>query len=449
MLRLELAIKRVGATRVAMDTIEVLFNTIHPRDRLRIELRRLLGRLRTLDVTVMVTSERGDGDLTRDGIEEYVSDCVILLDQRVRDQVTTRRMRIIKYRGSTHDTDEFPFVIDSRGLAVLPATTTSFEHQVLTDTVSSGVPQLDDMLGTHGFYRGSSILITGGPGTGKSTLLAAMAREVASRGERCLMLSFEESSSQIVRNMRSVAIDLEPGIASGLLTIRAHRPAWWGLETHLVKIIGAIDELQPACVLIDPISVLRGTRDEVASMLARLIHTLKARGITAVLAAVTNGITDPNSDLLISSFVDTWISMSNVEHGGERNRGINVLKSRGMSHSNQVREFVLSDAGIHISDVYSGPGGVLMGTARRQQELKDQLAAQERTDEAEVVASQARHRIAAIKAQIAMLTAERAAEEAAWRRLEIAARKQTEMRATGTATIRRSRGGTVEGDGPE
>lgn len=210
----------------------------------------------------MVTSERGDGDLTRDGIEEYVSDCVILLDQRVRNQVTTRRMRIIKYRGSTHDADEFPFVIDSRGFSVLPATTTGYEHEVRTDTVSSGVPELDDMLGTHGFYRGSSILITGGPGTGKSTLLAAMAREISNRGERCLMLSFEESSSQIVRNMRSVAIDLEPGIASGLLTIRAHRPAWWGLETHLVKIIAAIDELEPTCVLIDPISVLRGTRDE-------------------------------------------------------------------------------------------------------------------------------------------------------------------------------------------
>jgi circadian clock protein KaiC len=254
------------------------------------------------------------------------------------------------------------------------------------------------------------------------------------------LLSFEESPLQIVRNMRSIGIDLEDSLASGLLAIESRRAAWWGLETHLAKIAALVDEFEPACVLIDPISVLRGPRDEVASMLARLVHTLKGRGITAVLTALSDIEADDRNDVLVTSLVDTWIRVSNFEQAGERNRGVNVLKSRGMSHSNQVRELLLSEAGIQIADVYSGPGGVLMGTARREQELHDQLVAQDRAEQAELAAQQSRQRLASLAAQIAGLEAERAAQEAEARIAERAAAAQHEMRATGATVLLRSRG---------
>lgn len=274
-----------------------------------------------------------------------------------------------------------------------------------------------------------------------------MAREVAAGGERCLLLSFEESPQQIIRNMRSIAIDLEQSLASGLLTIESQRPAWWGLETHLDKITDLIDQLEPACVLVDPVSAFRGPPDEVAAMLARLIYLFKARGITAVMSAATDLEGERSVDVLISSLVDTWINVTNFEHDGERNRAINILKSRGMSHSNQMRELLISDNGINIADVYAGPGGVLMGTARRSQELEDQFTARDRADQAELAAYRTDQRLAALDAQIAALKAERAAEEAESRRIAAVAVTRGEFRASSVDALLRSRGAAVDDKG--
>jgi circadian clock protein KaiC len=372
-LRLGAAIDAVGAKRVVIDTIETLFGAFSNTAVLRSELRRLLVWLKERGVTAVITGERGDGGLTRYGIEEYVSDCVIVLDHRVTEQTSTRRLRILKYRGSLHGTNEYPFLIGDSGVSVLPITSAGLQHEVSTERVSTGVGRLDSMLGDGGYYKGSTVLINGTAGTGKSTLAAQFCDAACHSGQRAMYFAFEESQTQIVRNMSSVGIELQPWIDAGLLQFRCSRPSLLGLEAHLFAIQRDVGEFDPAVVVMDPVSdLLRiGSGADVSAMLTRQVDYLKARGVTTLFTSL---VSESGSEAQITSLVDTSILVKTMEGNGELNRVLHVAKSRGMAHSNQIREFLLTDQGIELADVYVGPQGVLTGSARQAQE------AQERTD---------------------------------------------------------------------
>jgi circadian clock protein KaiC len=378
-LRLGFAIDEVGAKRVVLDTLEALFGGFSNEALLRAELRRLFRWLKDKGVTAVITGERGEGQLTRQGLEEYVSDCVILLDNRVRDQISTRRLRIVKYRGTTHGTNEYPFLIDERGFSVLPASSSaSLNHPASSERIPTGVERLDAMLGGEGYYRGSSILVSGTAGTGKTSLAAHFADATCRRGERCLYLAFEESPAQLIRNMNTIGIDLAPWTKKGLLRLEASRPALHGLEMHLVQTHKLVNEFKPHVVVIDPISNLtdNATEADTHSMLVRLMDFLKSREITSMFVHLTSGGDAwEKTDVGVSSLIDTWLLVRDIELGGERNRGMYVVKSRGMKHSNQIREFVITPQGIRLDDVYVGPEGVLTGSMRAAQEVREKAAA--------------------------------------------------------------------------
>ena len=413
-IRLALAIDTVGAKRVVLDTIETLFGGFTNQGVLRSELRRLFRWLKDKKVTCVITGERGDGALTRQGLEEYVSDCVILLDHRVTEQVSTRRLRIVKYRGSVHGTNEYPFLIDEHGISVLPVTGLGLTHESSNERVSSGVPQLDQMLGGEGYYRGSSILATGTAGTGKTSLAAHFALSTCKRGERCLYLAFEESPSQLLRNMRSINVNLEPYRRNGLLQLHASRPTLLGLEAHLVQIHKMVTEFEPSAVIVDPISnfIASGSAADAQAMLLRLIDFLKEKQITAMFTHLTSGGKPAEAtDMGVSSLIDTWLLVRDIEVGGERNRGLYVIKSRGMAHSNQVREFLITSRGIALQDVYIGPEGVLTGSLRAAQEARERAASLLRRQEIQRKQREIERRRAATRAQIAALKLELEAAE--------------------------------------
>jgi circadian clock protein KaiC len=374
-IRLGYAIDSIGAKRVVLDTIENLFSGLSNTAILRAELRRLFQWLKEKGVTAVITGEQGEGMLTRQGLEEYVSDCVILLEHNVINQIGTRVLRVVKYRGTTHGTNEYPFLIDEDGISVLPVTSLLLNHNVSSERVSSGVPSLDDMVGGNGFYRGSSILVSGTAGTGKTSLAAYFADATCKRKEKCIYFAFEESPQQIIRNMRSINIDLDSHVKKGLLHFHASRPTLYGLEMHLVVIHKMIKELKPQTVILDPITnlITVGSVSQVKSMLVRLIDFLQAEQITVVFTALSlNTIVNEQTDEGVSSLVDAWILVRDIESNGERNRGLYLMKSRGMKHSNQVREFVINDEGIELVDVYLGPTGVLTGSAREEQQLLEE-----------------------------------------------------------------------------
>jgi len=408
-IRLNHAIDSIGAKRVVLDTIESLFGGLTNENILRAELRRLFHWLKEKGVTAIITGERGEGTLTRHGLEEYVSDCVILLDNRVEGQISTRRLRIVKYRGSAHGTNEYPFLIDEKGISVLPITSIGLQHDVSTERISSGIPRLDTMLGGEGYYRGSSILISGTAGTGKTSIAAHFAKAACSRGERCLYFAFEEAPSQITRNMRSIGIDLEPWTKQGMLDIYAVRPTIYGLEMHLVKMYKLINEFKPKVVIIDPVTnlIAIGSDTEVKSMLSRLIDFLKANQITALFTNLSHASGPLElTEFGISSLMDTWLLLRDIEIGGERNRGLYILKSRGMAHSNQIREFLLTDKGIDLVDVYLGPAGVLTGAARISQEAKEKVAEIIHIEEIERKKRELERKRVAIESQITALRSE-------------------------------------------
>ncbi|MET3807509.1 circadian clock protein KaiC [Nakamurella sp. UYEF19] len=357
-IRLGAAIDAVKAKRVVLDTIETLFGAFTDIAILRSELRRLLGWLKARGVTAVITGERGDGTLTRHGIEEYVSDCVIVLDHRVSAQTSTRRLRVLKYRGTLHGTNEYPFLIGEQGVSVLPITSLGLQHSASMERVSSGVPSLDVMLGGAGLYRGSSVLISGTAGTGKSTIAAQFCAAACSRGERALYFAFEESAAQIVRNMASVGIDLARWVDSGLLQFRCVRPSLLGLEAHLATMQQVVSDFEPDVVVMDPISDLLhvGAGEEVAAMLTRQVDYLKSRGVTAVFTSLNTIRDAENSEQQIGSLIDTWIIAKLEEGDGQRSRVLYVLKSRGMPHSQEIRNFILSSHGLELTDVFHRRG---------------------------------------------------------------------------------------------
>jgi len=373
-IRLGYAIDQIGAKRVVLDTIENLFGGLTNEGILRAELRRLFDWLKEKNVTAVITGEKGSGTLTRHGLEEYVSDCVILLDNRISNQISTRLLRIVKYRGSVHGTNEYPFLIDETGISVLPVTALTLDHPVSSERISSGIDGLDKMLDGQGFFKGSSILISGTAGTGKTSLAATFADAACQRGQRCLYFAFEESPQQIIRNMQSIGLKLQTHIDQGLLRFQAARPTLNGLEMHLVAIHKQIAQFNPSLVVLDPITnlITVGSVSEVKSMLIRLIDFLQAKQITVVFTALTlNNIVNEQTDEGVSSLVDAWLLVKDIEYNGERNRGLYIMKSRGMRHSNQVREFVISNQGLELVNVFLGPGGVLTGSAREAQQLQE------------------------------------------------------------------------------
>jgi circadian clock protein KaiC len=349
-IRLAHAIDSIGAKRIVLDTVEVLFSALSNQGILRAELQRLFRWLKDRGMSAVITAERGEGTMTRFGLEEYVADCVISLDHRVTEQMSTRRLRIVKYRGTLHGTNEYPFLITKAGISVLPITSLGLNHRASAERVSTGIQELDDMLGGKGYYRGSSILLSGTAGTGKSSLAAAFVNAACRRGERCLYFSFEESTEQIIRNMRSIGIDLAPHVKKGLLQFHVARPTLYGLEMHLITIHELIQEHKPAIVILDPITDFFsvGSHSEVKAVLTRIIDFLKANQITALFTSYTEEDAPNESVVGVSSLIDTWISLRNLENHGERQRGLFVLKSRGMAHSNQIRSFQLTDDGIKI-----------------------------------------------------------------------------------------------------
>lgn len=438
--RLNHAIDSVGAKRVVLDTIESLFAGLENHAVLRAELRRLFRWLKEKGVTAVITGERGGGQLTRQGLEEYVSDCVILLDNRVENQISTRRLRIVKYRGSSHGANEYPFLIDRSGLVVLPITALSLRHEVSSDRISTGIPAVDDML-DGGYYRGSSILVSGTAGTGKTSFASHFIDAACRRGERCLYFAFEESAAQITRNMRSIGLDLGRWVKSGRLTFHAERPTAHGLEMHLLLMQRAIEEARPDVAVFDPLTSLirAGSHTDTGAMLMRLIDFLKARRISAMFTSLTRGPEAENSELGVSSLMDTWIVLRDMEVGGELNRVFTLIKSRGIAHSNQVREFNITDHGFELREPYLGGDGTVTGSVRLALEEQDRLREEARRTSARENREQLERRLAELQSAIDGLQGELRSGKAALDRLAEHENARLERASTAHAALARSR----------
>jgi circadian clock protein KaiC len=413
-IRLGYAIDSIGAKRVVLDTIESLFAGLPNQLILRAELRRLFRWLKEKKVTAIITGERGDETLTRQGLEEYVSDCVILLDHRVTEQTSTRRIRVVKYRGSVHGTNEYPFLIDENGISILPVTSLGLKHIISNERISSGIPVLDNMLEGKGYFRGSTVLISGTAGVGKTSLASHFAEAACKRGERVLYFCFEESPNQLMRNMRSIGINLEAWVKKGLLQFQATRPTFYGLEMHLAATHKAVNGFKPHIVIMDPINtfIIGEKETEVKIMLMRIVDYLKSNQITALFTSLTaNESALENTDVGISSLIDTWLLLRDIELNGERNRGIYVLKSRGMAHSNQIREFILTDHGVELLEVYIGSSGVLTGSARIAQEANEKAELLTRKQDIERLKREIERKRKALDAQIVRLNTDFESEE--------------------------------------
>ena len=440
--RLNHAIDSIGARRVVLDTLEALFASLPNEAILRAELRRLFRWLKDKGVTAVITAERGREQLTRHGLEEYVSDCVILLDHRVNEQIATRHLRVVKYRGALHGTNEFPFLIGAEGISVLPITSLGLNHKISAERIATGIPRLDAMLGGRGFFRGSSILLTGTPGTGKTIVAANFAQAAARRGERVLFFSFEESPNQIIRNMHSIGLRLEPLVKGGLLRFHAARPSLYGLEMHLATMFKEIIAFQPRVVVMDPITSLMdaGTASECRAMVTRLVDYLKAGQVTTLFTSLTQaGHSLQQSEASMSSLMDSWLLLQDFEGNGERNRVLYVLKARGMAHSNQIREFLISDRGIDLVDAYIGPSGVLTGAARVAQTAREKAEALASQQEAARRQRELKRKRVALEQQISGLRSEHEASAEELRQIDEQVGTQTRLLTTERTELGRLR----------
>jgi circadian clock protein KaiC len=440
--RIQHAVEEVGAKRVVLDTIESLFAGLPNPGVLRSEIRRLFRWLKDRGLTVVVTGEKGEGTLTRQGLEEYVSDCVIFLDHRVTGENSTRRVRVVKYRGTTHGTNEYPFLIDATGISILPVTSLGLQHKASAERIPTGIARLDEMLGGRGYYRGSTVLVSGTAGTGKTSVAALLARATCARGERCVYFAYEESADQLLRNMRSIGIDLAPYVKRGLLRVLASRPTVHGLEMHLVAMHKTVSELAPDVVVVDPITnlITVGTPLETQSMLTRLIDFLKGRGVTSFFTSLTSGGDGVEAtEVGISSLIDTWLLLSVVRSGGERNRTVTIIKSRGMPHSNQAAEYRLSARGLEILDTYLGAGGVVTGSARVAQEAEDAAAAKALDDEITRRRDEHRRRRREIEGRISQLRDELASHDRETERATREGERRRERLNAGRARMAKSR----------
>jgi circadian clock protein KaiC len=458
-IRLGHAIDSIGAKRVVLDTLETLFAGLSNAAVLRGELQRLFRWLKARGITAIITAESGQDKLTRHGLEEYVADCVIVLAHRVEGQMATRRLRIVKYRGSTHSTNEYPFLIDAGGISLLPTSSAGLEPKAGVERVSSGVPRLDAMMGGKGYYQGSTVLVSGTAGSGKTSLAALFAAGAAERGERCLWLAFYESSSQIIRNMRAIGVDLAPAVRRGLLRIHTERSTIWGLEMQLVTIHKLVKEFKPHVIILDPASAFAtlGSEADVKAMMTRLIDFFKMQGVTALITSLTSGDARLEStEVAISALMDTWLLLRDVHNGAERNRVLHLVKSRGMKHSNQVREFLLTDHGVELRDVYVGPSGALLtGSARGALEAQEKAQTLLHGEETQSKMHNLERKRQSMEAHIAVLRAEYEVEEAeaartigqaqtragvlAGDRVRMARERQSDKRAV-QKTVRRPRG---------
>jgi circadian clock protein KaiC len=448
--RLNHAIDSIGAKRVVLDTLEALFASLHNFAILRAELRRLFRWLKDKGVTAVITAERGRDQLTRHGLEEYVSDCVILLDHRVCDQIATRHLRVVKYRGALHGTNEFPFLIGEEGISVLPITSLALNHKISSERIATGIPRLDAMLGGRGFFRGSSILLTGTAGTGKTIVSANFAQAACRRGERTLFFSFEESPDQIVRNMHSIGLRLEPLVKGGLLRFHSARPSLYGLEMHLATMFKEIAAFQPHVVIVDPITSLMdaGTDSETKGMVTRLIDYLKGGLVTSLFTSLTQGGQAlQQSEMAMSSLMDSWLLLQDFEGNGERNRVLYVLKARGMAHSNQMREFLISDRGVDLVDAYIGPSGVLTGAARVAQTAREKAEALASQQEAGRRQRELKRKRAALEQQIAGLRSEHEASAEELRQIDEQVGTQTRLLVTERTELGRLRQADVSAAG--
>jgi circadian clock protein KaiC len=440
--RLNHAIDSIGAKRVVLDTLEALFACLPNEAILRSELRRLFRWLKDKGVTAVITAERRREQLTRHGLEEYVSDCVILLDHRVYDQIATRHLRVVKYRGALHGTNEFPFLIGDTGISVLPITSLGLNHKISSERIGTGIPRLDAMLGGRGFFRGSSILLTGTPGTGKTIIAANFAQAAARRGERVLFFSFEESPNQIIRNMHSIGLRLEPLVQRDLLRFHSARPSLYGLEMHLATMFKEIATFQPHVVIVDPITSLMdaGTDSESKGMVTRLIDYLKGGQVTSLFTSLTQGgHALQQSEMAMSSLMDSWLLLQDLEGNGERNRVLYVLKARGMAHSNQVREFLISDRGVDLVDAYIGPSGVLTGSARAAQSAREKAEALASQQEAARRQRELKRKREALEQQIAGLRSEHEASAIELRQIDEQVGTQTRLLTTERTELGRLR----------